>query len=131
MSGVIRILQGDLTEQAVDAIVNAANTDLLLGGGVAGALLGGWLSRTLPRDLSCAGQTVHASSNFIYLLVLSALVRLLGGVLFLPLFRELRQVPEFSLRTWFYSVAQVRSPFGFRFGIFTNDEENGTEEEGK
>jgi len=32
------ILSGDLVEQDVDAIVNAANNDLVLGGGVAGAI---------------------------------------------------------------------------------------------
>src|ERR1700746_2375131 len=34
----IVLLHGDLTEMDVDAIVNAANNDLQLGGGVAGAI---------------------------------------------------------------------------------------------
>lgn len=38
VSGKIILLEGDLTEQDVDAIVNAANNDLQLGGGVAGAI---------------------------------------------------------------------------------------------
>ncbi len=34
----VSLMQGDLTEMDVDAIVNAANNDLQLGGGVAGAI---------------------------------------------------------------------------------------------
>ena len=35
---VLELLDGDLTEMDTDAIVNAANTQLILGGGVAGAI---------------------------------------------------------------------------------------------
>jgi O-acetyl-ADP-ribose deacetylase (regulator of RNase III) len=38
MSGRIVLVEGDITAQAVDAIVNAANTQLVLGAGVAGAI---------------------------------------------------------------------------------------------
>lgn len=34
----LELVQGDITEQSVDAVVNAANSQLVLGGGVAGAI---------------------------------------------------------------------------------------------
>lgn len=38
LSRKIQLVQGDITEMDVDAVVNAANNDLVLGAGVAGAI---------------------------------------------------------------------------------------------
>ena len=61
---VLRLIHGDLTEEAVDAIVNAANAQLAHGGGVAGAIVrkGGQSIQTESRDwVRTHGPVAHGS----------------------------------------------------------------------
>ena len=71
----IHFLQGDITGMDVDAVVNAANTDLVLGAGVAGAILsrGGpavqeECDRLAPVALGAAAVTTGGRMKALYVI---------------------------------------------------------------
>mgnify|MGYP001572558397 CR=1 FL=1 len=84
MAAKIYFQKGDITDLAVDAIVNAANTDLLLGAGVAGAIRrkGG---HTVEEDcervgpVALGGAAVTTGGNLKALYVIHAASMHLGG----------------------------------------------------
>jgi len=80
----VDVLQGDLTEQDVDAIVNAANSDLILGGGVAGAIArrGGPAIQAECRSIGSievGGAAITGGGQLIARFVIHAASMHLGG----------------------------------------------------
>jgi MFS family permease len=90
-------------------------------GSFLGSMAGTWLNYVLPP----AEWSAVPASNFAYLLVLSGVVRVAGGLVFLPTFRELRQVQPLALTQYFFYVARARFPVGLLFDTIINghDEE--------
>ena len=84
MQTKIQFLKGDITEMAVDAIVNAANTDLMLGAGVAGAIRrkgGPRIQEECDRlgPVALGGAAVTTGGNLKALYVIHAASMRLGG----------------------------------------------------
>src|ERR1700756_4914638 len=80
----ILIQQGDLTEMDTDAIVNAANNDLQLGGGVAGAIRrkGGLQIQTECNEIGpvpVGGAAITSGGNLKARYVIHAASMQLGG----------------------------------------------------
>lgn len=80
----ITIRQGDITEARVDAIVNAANNDLKLGGGVAGAIRtkgGPWIQQECDKlgPVEIGEAAITTGGNLTARYVIHAASMRLGG----------------------------------------------------
>ena len=80
----IQFIKGDITDMAVDAIVNAANNDLVLGAGVAGAIRrkgGPRIEEECERigPIALGGAAVTTGGNLKALYVIHAASMRLGG----------------------------------------------------
>jgi hypothetical protein len=82
----------------------------MFGGSMAGTLL-----MHLPKNISIAGLQFKVSSAFLYLLLISGIIRLISGVFFLPIVRELREVQSFSLSEWAFQITGLRPQEGTRY----------------
>jgi O-acetyl-ADP-ribose deacetylase len=84
MQPKIHFVKGDITDMAVDAVVNAANTDLILGAGVAGAIRrkgGPHIQEECDRlgPIALGGAAVTTGGNLKALYVIHAASMRLGG----------------------------------------------------
>jgi len=87
-----------------------------------GAAAGEGLHVWLPETTTDNGS----ATSFPYMLIASAAFRLGVCLLFLPMFRELRKVEDFSLPRWFFTVTQMRSVYGIFINVFAErDEQDG------
>lgn len=102
------------------ALYNSANAI----GIFLGALLGGGLTLRLPNELLLYGFQMTLVSNLLFLFVLSSVLRFAVSFFFLPLIREVREVPSMEARDLFVRIVQLRPVGGFKFDFFVPGRRN-------
>jgi MFS family permease len=92
-------------------------------GSFLGAMVGTLLLDHMPPALTLGSHTFTVSSNYTYVFLASFVFRLIASIFFVKLFRELRPVQPFSLRTWATEIVGVRFPVGLRLGWLANQQD--------
>jgi MFS family permease len=82
-----------------------------------GALLGGCLGSLLPRQLDIGALHLEWHSVLLGVFVISGLTRLVVALLFIPLLREVREVPPLSVSGLVFRVARVKALAGLSFEV--------------
>lgn len=82
-----------------------------------GALLGGYLGMTLPKDITLFGHDYSWHSALLDVFLLSSLGRMLVALIFIPLLREVREVPSLSATGIIFRIARFNALAGLVFDI--------------
>lgn len=86
---------------------------------LAGSMVGGYLASHLPPPPLLIDHLPVPSSPYILLFLLSGLGRAVAAAIFLPKFREVREVDAIENRELFWQVVQIRAIGGLTFRPFT------------
>jgi len=82
-----------------------------------GALLGGYLGMTLPKEFDILGHHYTWHSALLGVFLLSSLARMLVALIFIPLLREVREVPMLSTSAIIFRIARFNALAGLVFDI--------------
>jgi MFS family permease len=131
--GGFNLAMGNYIMEACSPPVRArcvAYFNILLGVGVfCGSMVGSYLLKILPRHTDLFGYNIDVATTFTWLLVISTLLRSLTVLIFLPLFKELRDVHPFSFKEWLFDNVQSRMSGGLRLIPFAGSSDDDDEEE--
>jgi len=111
----LNIIRNDITKMRVDAIVNAANTDLLMGGGVCGAIFSAAGAETLQADCDKLSpiRTGEAVITQGYALPAKHIIHAAG-----PVYRDGKQDEEALLRACYSNALDLAHEHGCKSVAF-------------
>lgn len=82
-----------------------------------GAMLGGYLGMTLPKEVTLFGHHYTWHSSLLGIFLLSSIARMLVALIFIPLLREVREVPALSTTGIIFRIARFNALAGLVFDI--------------